>query len=373
MFDNDARTRSPAELARVVLEGSLKLNKGSSVVIETWDHTRAIAEEFVAESRRLGARPVLVYQSESAFWDSLDRQRLESLSGPPASLQAALRASQAYVYFPGPGDLERVRSLPEETRATLWGSHGGPNGYWEATARALGVPSVRMEIGNVTESDARLFGVDVVAWRRELEQASAVDPFQLQHDARRLIDAIGTGREIEIAHPNGTRLAVRLLGTRPWADDGVIDTDDRRHGQRLASVPAGIVSLALDEKLAEGRFVANLPTRKRQGAFDGADLRFRKGLLESFRFRSGEAAFLGRYATASDGRDRPAMIEFGLNPHIRNAPNVEGLGRGTITLRIGDNFQMGGRTRIGYGERFYLTGADVRVDGRPVIRQGELA
>ncbi len=57
-------------LAKNVLRKTLRVKAGENVIVETWNHGIPIAREFVFQIRALGARPLMTFEDEDAFWRS---------------------------------------------------------------------------------------------------------------------------------------------------------------------------------------------------------------------------------------------------------------------------------------------------------------
>ncbi|MGI0053052.1 MAG: hypothetical protein ACRECR_02175, partial [Thermoplasmata archaeon] len=112
MVDSGIATSELEGLARNVLKDALRVRSGESVLIEAWTESLGYAEAFQLEARRLGARPLILYESDSAYWKSLEAVGARPLGAPGRAEWAALNAANAYVFFWGPADRARFRSLP---------------------------------------------------------------------------------------------------------------------------------------------------------------------------------------------------------------------------------------------------------------------
>jgi leucyl aminopeptidase (aminopeptidase T) len=360
-------TVSDARLAQLVLTRSLRLRRGQSVIIEAWPHALELAEEFVVQARRLGIRPMVLYEGERAFFDS---QRLASVADGSAIATpelAAVAATDAYVFLPGPADPKRWSDLPAPRRAAY-------NRWMETWNRALhgrGARACYAYFAADTEAAAREYEVDLASWHREIREGSAIDPASFRRSARRIVGRLRAGRRVSITHPNGTNIDLGLAGRLPYVDDGSVDDEDLRLGQNWTVLPAGLVIVALNERFAEGRFIANRPSRHRRGVNRGVRWTFHNGRLISYESDDRTGAFAEAYRSGGPGRDRPALLSVGLNPRIHTAPLQEDQGRGIVSFYIGSNDHYGGRTRGSFHDYALLEGADVTVDGHPIVRAGE--
>jgi len=355
-----------ARLAQQVLTRSLRLRRGQNVIIETWTHSLDLAEEFVVQARRMGVRPMVLYEGERAFFDS---QRLASVadgSAISAPELAAVAATDAYVFLSGPSDPKRWAELSLARKAALdrW------VGTWHQVLQSRGARACYAYFASATEAAARAYEVDLGSWRREVREASTVDPAVFRRSARRFAGRLRSGRRVTITHPNGTRIDLGLSGRIPYIDDGSVDADDIRMGHTWTVVPSGLAIVALNERFAEGRFVANRPSRHRRGVNPGIQWTFHDGRLISYESDDRSQGFAEAFRSAGPGHDRPALFSIGLNPRLRNAPLQDDQAVGVVSLYVGHNEHFGGRNRVNFADYALLEGADVSVDGHPIVRAG---
>jgi leucyl aminopeptidase (aminopeptidase T) len=356
-----------ARLATSILTRSLRLRRGESVIIETWSDNVPFAETVVVQARRLGIRPMVLYEGETSFFES---QRVAGVADAAAIATpelAALATTDAYLYLPGPADLHRWAELPEARRSAIdrWLT------TWNRTARDRAVRACYAFFATPSESSAREFGVDLDAWRRETRTASALDPADLRRSARRIAQRLRTGRRVTVTHPNGTELDLALAGRVPFVEDGSVDEDDLRNGHNWTVLPGGFIVVALDERVADGKFIANRPSAHNRGLNAGIRWTFRGGRLTSYVSDDPTGVFTASYRAAGRERERPAILSVGLNPHLHHAPLQDDQILGMVSLFIGSNDNLRGRTRGPFRDYALLEGADVRVDGHPIVSAGE--
>jgi leucyl aminopeptidase (aminopeptidase T) len=359
-------------MARRVLRKYLAVRPGERVTIESWSSTLAEANAFVLETLRAGARPLLLYQDEPTYWAAATEVPARRLAVLGEHRKAALERTDVLVSFFGPSDRERFHALPS---ATMFQLGAYQDALYDAAAKA-GARAVQMALGRVSAASARMYGVDETAWRKELVEACLLDPARFRKEGARLADRLRRGRKLELRHPNGTELTLRLAGRRPQVSDGAVRPARPRSLWTLTTLPAGVVSVAVDERSAEGVFRSNVTSSiglsDTVGELAGGRWTFRDGRLANFRYDEGEEFFQQSYGRAKEGRDRPASISIGLNPALKIAPLLEDQGRGTITLHIGRNDYLGGRTSTPWWAWLFLRGAELLVDGRPLVQGGEL-
>ncbi|MGA8543398.1 MAG: hypothetical protein WB947_07690 [Thermoplasmata archaeon] len=367
-------SESPSSLeraaARNIVTRYLKVRAGENAIIESWDHTMPMASAMVDEVRRVGGKVLFVYNDEDAWWRAIDRKQAKLLGESSAPEWAALKAADVYVNFWGPGDADRIEKDSEDAldEAFAW------NWPWYAVARKTGLRGVRMTTGFVTEGRARKWGVDRAQWEESMLRACLVDPEEMAKRGARLGKALSRGRKVRITHSNGTDLEVALAGVAPRLFDGRPHPWDKRSSPSgmVESIPAGRVEMALDSKTAEGSLRANRRTNIWWNGHSGGTLEFADGKLTSYSFEDGEEEFTRRYKNATAGKDRASVLKLGLNPAVKAVPNLEYCERGSVSLQIGGNRNLGGTNGSNFFSWFSLAGSEIAIDGTPVIRAGKI-
>jgi len=365
----DAQAR---EMARVILRKSLRVRPGEHVAIESWSETLEYANALVLEALRIGARPLVLYQDEPTYWAAVAENRPSSLARVGEHLRAAVAKSDALVTFFGPSDRERMHALPWSTRFRL----GEYSDHLYGSAAKAGTRAVQLALGRASPASARMYGVDLAAWKEELIEGTTVDPNLLRRRARRLAGPLLKGRTLEISHPNGTRLTLGLRHRRPQVSDGLVPPARPRGDWGLVQLPAGVVSVALDERVAEGTFCSNV--RNSVGVCDAVGeveegrWTFVGGRLDRFSYVRGQDVFGPSFERAGAGKEKAGVLSIGLNDRISMAPLLLDQKAGAVTLQIGRNDTSGGSNRVPWWAWLILHGADLTVDGTTLVRGGKL-
>jgi leucyl aminopeptidase (aminopeptidase T) len=355
------------QAARNIVTRYLKVRPAENTIIESWDHTMPMASAMVDEVRRVGGKVLLVHNDEDAWWRAIDRKQSQLLGKSSAPEWAALKAADVYVNFWGPAGTDRLERFPESANDAFdW------NWPWYAVARKTGLRGVRMTTGFVTEGRAKQWGLDRARWEEQLLRASLVDPEEMAKSGARLCRALSRGTKVRVTHANGTDLEFALAGVAPRLQDG------RPHPWRkgkspsgmLTNIPAGFVDAVLDSKTAQGSFHANRRTNIWWNWHAGGTLEFVNGKLASYSFDNGEKEFAREYRNGTAGKDRASALSFGLNPTVHDVPNLEKWERGCLSLQIGGNRGLGGTNGSTFFTWFSLAGAEIAIDGTPVIRAG---
>jgi leucyl aminopeptidase (aminopeptidase T) len=359
--------------ARTLLRKTLRLGRGENLLIETWSATLPWAVTLSLEARTLGARPLLSVKDEEAYWRSLAESPTGQLGRVGAHEWAALQASDAYVYLYGPMDAAREEALP---KAALRRVRSNEHELMRVIQKH-GVRTVRWDLGRTSELWARRYHIDLRHWRQELIDASLVDPGPMQRDGARIAARLRRGREVAISHPNGTRLFLRLAHRRPKVDDGVIDDEDVRAGNIVMIVPTGVTSVTVHEAYAEGTFAANatgvLYARNTEIPLPPARWSFRQGHLEAGAGSGPRGARRAEVAELGGSSARPGQISVGLNPRLSTIPLLFDQERGTLTLEVGRNVEIGGKSRTPRLSAYMpLRSGTLEIDGETLVDRGRI-
>jgi leucyl aminopeptidase (aminopeptidase T) len=361
--------RLESELARTILARNLNVRKGESVVIESWTHGLTYVPAFVEETRRLGAEPMVIYEDERAWWSAVAGGRAKSVGRMSRSERAALEAADVYVYFWGPEDRPRADALPDRVATPAFAFNEG----WYSIGRKRGLRGCRMSVAYATDPAAKVLGLDGVRWRRQIAAAGLADANRMQATGEKVAARLASGSELRIRHKNGTDMLLGLDGHEPRVEAGLVDKSarGRRYGF-LANSPAGTVLVALDEKVAEGVIASNQPYVQPGFRAGTGRWEFASGKLVSFSYDDDGKVAEQRYRGAGEGKDRPAMFGVGLNPKGRSIPQYEEIESGMSLLGVGGNAFLGGKTGLDFQLFSLLRGADVDVDGTPIVRAGRV-
>ncbi len=364
-------TASPPAVARALVGSALRLKRDEHLVVASWNHTLPWASAAVAEARRVGARPTLILEDETAFWRSIDlAPRTGRWASLPRTVHAALRRADALLYFSGPSDRPRLRRLSSETLSPFLDR----DDQWFELVRGGGARGIRCLLGHASDAQADVWDVPGAMWRSQLIRGILeADYVRMGDDARRAAAKLARGRELRITSDNGSDLSLRLRGRTPWVDDGQVDADDLKHGRSVATAPAGSVVVAVDERSASGIVIANRPSYLAGGRAEGAQWEIDGGRLRNYWYPEGGDAFEAEFARAPRGRDTIALFSLGLNGALAaGVPHAEDEEEGTVTLAIGGNTLYGGRNRCRYLSWITVGKATVAVDGAPLCDRGKI-
>jgi leucyl aminopeptidase (aminopeptidase T) len=356
-------------LAKNVLTKTLRIKKGENVVIETWSESLPWAKPFVVEARRLGANPMLLYEDEESFWDSLRAGNAKQTGHVGSHEWAALDKTAAYVFFFGPSEWPRRDELSAKKQAGV----AAYNPEWYRRAAKSKIRGARVYLGRTSQMAADRWKLDLDEWREELVRASLVSPAQMHALGTRIGERIRKGKTATVSHPNGTNLTFQLGKYPIQLDDALVDESDLKSGNNMATIPGGVVGAAVDHTSASGTIVGNHTTYPETGPVSGGRWTFHDGHLTEQSYESGGEPILAAYAKAPQkGRDRMGAFSVGLNPEISMLPQMEDQELGSLFFSLGGNQFRGGKNPSPFGAWMVVKGGDLSIDGKPVVENGKI-
>jgi leucyl aminopeptidase (aminopeptidase T) len=360
-----------AKVARTVLEKTLRVRRGENVIVEAWSESLPWATPFITEARMRGAHPLLLYEDEAAFWDSIAAGASRSTGQVGSHEWAALSKTSAYVFFFGPAEWTRFDDLPTDKARGI----AAYNPEWYRRAARAKVRGARMYLGRTSPAAAQRWKLDLNQWREELLRASLVPPSELHRLGARISRRLRGGKSVTITHPNGTKLAFRLGKYPIQLDDALVDADDLRMGNNVATIPGGVVGVAIDHTSVEGIIVGNHDVYPDGARGPVSDIRwnFEGGHLTDHSFGTGGEFLEERYSKAPRaGRDRLSYFSIGLNPELSHSPQMEDQEIGDVMVRLGGNQFVGGKNPSPFVAWTVVKGADLAIDGQPVVEGGRI-
>jgi leucyl aminopeptidase (aminopeptidase T) len=364
-----AKKPSPyARLVRNVLRTTLRVKPKENVVVECWNHGLDIAQEFVYQIRKLGARPMWLFEDEATFWRSVATLPKTKLGQVGTHEWAALAKASAYVFVPGPADIRRARTLgfSRYLAATAY------NARWYRAAAKARLRGARIGLGYVTKERAKSYGFSYDAWRRMVLAASNVDFPKIAERGRKLGKLLGGGGRVEITAPNGTDLAFDLADRDVFVGDGIVDKADLDREDNVADVPPGAGGCTFDERSAEGTVVFDRPVPYLGTWVTGLAWTLEDGRIVDYRVGKNRRFFEDALNRGKPNEQRLGDLSVGLNPKAQVGFLQDGIVAGVVYLGAGGNVHAGGKIKSDFHFGAMLSGATVEVEGTTVVRGGRL-
>ena len=369
LFETTKEGMDVKEIARRVVNESLRLGDKDYVTIFTWAHTIDLAEALSLEAMKSGAVPTIILESDNLYRSVLAEVPLEHLKKTPLPMLSALDAITAEISLSGPKD----PSVFEAGSPAKMGAMNEASHPIMEKSRERKIRSAYVQYGFATPERASRYGVDHASWSQGLSSALTADLKKISIEGKKIALIFENSKTIEISHPNGTKIKMNLIGRKASIQDGILDEEDIAKGHLGVSLPTGNVSVApketsvngkvVFEKMALwGRIVKNLTWN------------FKDGKLVSYKADENGDIFAEFLKGATGDKDMYGSLSIGLNP-LATPTGVnltDWIVRGAVSLGIGKNKELGGENKSDFEWSATLLGATVKVDGQTLVEKGKL-
>jgi leucyl aminopeptidase (aminopeptidase T) len=331
------------KVAKKVVTESLHLKKGDSVTVETWNNGFELARKVVMEARRVGAHPIMIFEDEDTYVDSIKNTPKDYIGKMGRHEYELLAATDAYFFIPNEvleGYTTRL-SPTEVDQSTSYGSS------WYDAAEKAKLRGARMSFGFAGKELAKILGKkldDIIIHQLKavLVDFTALDKTgkdlgsRLPDNSNGVIDSAGS--ELELEFGNSTRV-----------EDGVVDEADVSNGYNMAYLPPGYLRKSVMAESVNGK-VKLSPTFTWRGMVNDAVLEFEKGRLIKWSSKSSKERLDSLIKDRTESEREIEELTIGLNPSVRygfgedrfvaGSIGIDGLGFAGIvrngTLRVND-------------------------------------
>ena len=227
-----------------------------------------------------------------------------------------------------------------------------------------------------TEENARQQGMSREDLERQFWDGVNVDAEAMATAGQAVKAALRAGKSVRITSPSGTDLTLALAGNEPYFSDGEITDEDAKVGPQgqVVWLPAGEVYVRVAPGSATGTIVADRLTSEGD-EIEGLRVEVKDGRATSLTAAKGLERFKARYDAASAGKDAITVIDIGVNPNMTVPENSKlrtFMPAGMVTVFLGTDTWAGGKNDASFGVPIFLTGAQVTVDGKPIVEGGKL-
>jgi leucyl aminopeptidase (aminopeptidase T) len=351
ILDNDEALYR--KVARKVISETLRVKKGETLTIETWNSGLAFARTLVVEARRIGAIPVMILEDESAFIEGVKATPKDVLGSMGRHEYALLSGSDAYVFIPGPpiGAYSPHLSREEVADSTRY------NRSWYEAAEKAGLRGARLPFGYVGKEYARLYRKRPEQLVRHQLKAALADFHGISARGRDLGEALEEGARASLL-TSGGRLEFTLKGDLE-IEDGVVDESDVAGGYNMTYVPPGYVAKQVDSTSANG-MVTLSPTVTRLGLLGDARLEFEGGRVVGWKSPTSPRMLAELMESVEQERRAFTLLLVGLNPLMRYDNGQDRMVSGAIGIG-------------GYGFTGTVRRGSLSVARRTLVQNGRLA
>ena len=368
------RDKQQSEIARKIVTISAKVKPGEVVVISGGGHTLPLMEALAIEASKGGARvaPLLVTTDRVQRFSVADVS--EQYLGQPSPLIEWLKSVDVRIATPDTEDPKAVLDgVPDARLAKASRSD-------EVFRDALNHSKVRQVfIGVPTKTDADLVQVDWATYQQMIWNAINADYPQIADKGNQLKKILENGKTVKITSPTGTNLNFSLGKREAFVNAGMVaeqPAPDTPFLSRAASLPGGDLIVAPMESSANGKIVAPKDNCRPYEHLTGATYEFKNGKMTSFKAEGNPECFEKYFAAYGGDKDMFSSFQIGLNPALRvmedGSDYRSGEAAGMVFIGIGNNQLWGGKNR---GDFFWIipvVKATVEVDGKTVVKDGQL-
>jgi len=356
-------------LARSIVRDSLRPGEFEPVVISTYPHTIDLAEQITIECQKLGADPLMVLDTDGAFYAQFKNYTEENLRTCSAHCLGLAEYARAYIWLGGPRDPGRMARIPTQKVGAMYAGEEAHH----AKNLAKQPKNVGVAIGQVTRERARVYRLNFAKWKAMVEAAITVDYGKLETAGRAVAALLSGEADVRVTADNGTDLRFRLAGAsrKPEVDDGVISDEDLAAGATDVGLPAGAAWVSPVEESAQGTFVSDVGVPQLGRLIEGLSWTFKDGHAVEIDAKRHLAASQAGWETATGAKDMFASLGLGLNRRAKPGFLQNAVAAGTVTVGLGDNRDLGGKNESTYGFANQLTSATVEIGGKVVIDRGK--
>ena len=355
-------------VARSVIRESLRVQENEPVVIQAAEHTIDLATEVALECFKAGADPAILFENDEIFYGQFKHLTEDQLRKTSAHCLGIAEYARSYVWLGGAKDPKGMARVPKSKWSALF---QGEDAHHEKTLQKKS-KSVYVGLSAVTRERARTYGFNYVAWKRNTEDAIRVNYAAMARMGDLVKGLLLVPHEVHMTADNGTDLRLRLAGpARPvHVSDGVISDEDIAVGNVNTGLPAGDVTVAPVETSANGAFVSDINIPSVGTLVEGLSWTFRDGKVTDFTAKRNLANAQLNYAEGTGSKDMFGTLTLGINPKAKAGFLFNFSPKGTITLGIGDNRDVGGTNASSYGFTAAHSCATVDLDGKRIIEDG---
>jgi len=340
-------------VAKQVLSETLRLTKGETLTIETWNSGLPFAKRLLVEAKRLGAIPVMLFEDEATYIEGVKTSQKDVLGTMGKHEYALLAGSDAYIFIPGPpiGAFSPHLSRQEVNDSTRY------NASWYEAAEKAKLRGARLPFGYVGKDYARVYRKKPEEFARHQLRAALADLPSISSQGAVVGEALTDGA-LATVKTGGGNLEFTLKGELE-IEDGIVDEKDVAAGHNMTYMPPGYVSKEVDQSSASG-WVAISPSMTRLGLLRDAELEFDRGRIVEWKSRSSSKMLNELVETTQQDKRVLSFVTVGLNPSMRFEFGQDRMVSGAISLG-------------GFGFSGILRKGSLLVAGKVVVEKGKLA
>jgi len=355
-------------IAHAIVSDCLRIRPDDVVTVNTWPHTIELSDAILEECYRIGADALAILDTDRSYYSQMESLSEENLRVTSKHCLGLAEYTTVNIFIGGPANPLRMRKILSGKFSALF---EGEKGH-EDKSREKKIRAAYLAHGMVTPERARTYGFNFQRWKRMMDSAISVRYDDMSILGRRVTSNLERAREVRIRSRIGTDLRLSILGRPAQINDGIIDDDDIRRGALFTSLPAGSVTVSVVEDSASGKVTFDLPIPQVGKLVHRLQWIFEGGRVTSFNAEKNLDAIKPIFDKAHGDKDKIASVTIGLNPRVKTGFIIDNLAKGTVSIGIGSNLDIGGKNDSDYGFQGTLSQATVELDGRTVVENGRI-
>jgi aminopeptidase len=358
------------ELAKIVVKDSLNIDSSDTVSITTWDHTIDVANAFAVECFKQGADAIMILWTDEYYYGLLRELSESSLGECSRICQAFTEAETATINMFGPKNPEGLKKIPP-SKINAWGEGERKSHYprnVERSIRNIGLP-----LALLTPERAKVYGFNLENWKKVMKNALTADLTMIAKRGREVAAVFEKAHTVHLTASNGTDITFELSKRPVHVDDGIIDKEDVAKNSLDVQLPAGSVLTTIDETSGNGKVIFDQPLQQMGLNIQGIEWKFKDGRLTSMTAKKNLEPISKQFEKASGHKDRIGFLQVGINPKADYGCLMDYIVEGAVQIGIGDNEYIGGKNTSSFGMAATLGKATLDVDGRTIIKKGQLS
>jgi leucyl aminopeptidase (aminopeptidase T) len=365
-----------AEIAHKVVTISAAVKPGEVVVISGGIAKLPLLEIVAIEAAKAGGIVAPIFITT----DRLERAYLadvpEEYLGQPSPVLDWLKNIDVWISTDDREDAKAVLEGIPDTKLSKAARSG------ESVRAAFAKSKLRhVHIGVPSKSAAEYARVDWATYQNMQLDAINSDYKEISRKGNQLAKLLESAKLVKITSPSGTDITMTTAARRAFITAGVAGEQATGSASnildRQAALPGGSVSIAPIEGSPNGKIVAPKDTCRPYEYLTGATYVFKDGKMISFNAKDNAACFEQMYGAYSGDRDKIAFLQIGLNPALKVMEDGSEYrpqeAAGMVYIGMGDNQLLGGNNKTEFGWLTPVVKATVEVDGKTVVKDGQLA
>jgi aminopeptidase len=358
------------QLAKQIVTTSAGVKPGELVMITGGQHTLPLMEAVAVEVARVGGQPRMVVSTDKVG-------RAINLETPESAIQTSKSdswtlQSDVLISLPAYENAPAVLASVSPERRLKFSQVAA------TLIKQLDGSKVRtVSVSYPSKSVAAQYQLDYPAYEQMIWSGVGTDYSAIAAQASQLKQLLATGKKMHITSPDGTDLTLELGGRPVFVDDGELSAVDRQEKliyNRTVSLPGGRIYGTCQETTAMG----HLGCPNMIGAVDGQPLNgfkadLKNGELVNMRANTGVESLQKMMAPYGPAALQVDRFSIGLNPVMKTQKDLHPTtAAGMVLVGTGNNALYGGQNQMPGSANFLITNATVDIDGRVIVRSGQL-